>query len=433
MTLRRILGSVTAMAALTAAVFLYLAHPVRGSDHQDAPIMLNHPATDITDVYLFPDPNNSANVIFAMDVFPLLTHATAGSVSFNPDAVYQFKIVNGAVGDTNPENTVIQVTASGAGKSQRLTLRGPGAPVHTGLDSMLLPAVGSFPLNKATNLPGGIVAFAGPRADPFFFDLFQFFSILPDRLYSNPRTGDKLGSSTPTFNGYAKGSTSGASGSGYACSTNPSVNALTQLGSPPGFNVLGLVLSIPKTMLVTGTQSSIIHVWATTSRPIGTYQGKRVYRQRELLARPAVKELFETFASHQLTNASNPYNDPYIAGSISYFMQNVAGRSSAISNVVESVLTPNELAADLSQPASSGAAYLGVETGGATGSKWGGRGLTDNIIDISLGAVFGGTVPALGLAPDDGKENNCLTSQHVVSGQGGQQTQSTFPYLASPH
>jgi hypothetical protein len=433
MTLRRTLGSLTAVVALTAAAFLYVAHPVRGSDHQDAPIMLNHPATDITDVYLFPDPNNANNVVFAMDVYPLLTHATAGAASFNPDSVYQFKIVNGPLGSTNPENTVIQVTASGVGKNQRLTLRGPAAPVMTGLNSQLLPAMGSFPLNKVTTMSNGIVAFAGQRADPFFFDLFQFFTILPDRLYSNPRTGDKLGSATPTFNGYAKGSTSGPSGSGYACSTTPSTNALTQIGSPPGFNVLGLVVSIPKAMLVSGSQSSLIHVWATTSRPIGNFQGKTIYRQRELLARPAVKELFETFASHQLTNASNPYNDPYISGAISYFMANVAGRSQAITNVVQSVLTPNELAADLSQPASEGAAYLGVETGGATGSKWGGRGLTDNIIDISLGAVFGNTVPALGLAPDDGKENNCLTSQHVISGQGGQQTQAAFPYLAMPH
>jgi hypothetical protein len=368
-----------------------------------------------------------------MDVFPLLTHATVGSASFNPDALYQFKIVNGAVGSLSPENTVLQFTANGLGANQTITIRGPGAPVHVGLNGMALPAIGTIPLNKVTTLKNGIVAYAGPRADPFFFDLFQFFKILPDRLYSNPRTGDKLGTTTPTFNGYASGSTSGPNGTGYACSTAPSVNALTQIGSPPGFNVLSVVLSVPKTLLVTGSQSQIIHIWGTSGRPNGKLQGQLVYRQRELLARPAVKELFETFSAHQLTNSSSPYNDPYIASSIGYFMQNVAGRSSAISSVVQSVLTPNELAADLSQNPADGPAYLGVETGGATGSKWGGRGLTDNIIDISLGVVFGNTVPALGLAPDDGKENNCLTSQHVTSGQGGVQTQSTFPYIAVPH
>jgi hypothetical protein len=55
------------------------------------------------------------------------------------------------------------------------------------------------------------------------------------------------------------------------------------------------------------------------------------------------------------------------------------------------------------------------------------------VIDTSLGVVFGNTISALGLAPDDGKENNCLTDEHVSSGQGGRQTQSTFPYVTTPH
>ena len=155
------------------------------------------------------------------------------------------------------------------------------------------------------------------------------------------------------------------------------------------------------------------------------------WQQNELLSRPAVKELFEVFNLHHHTNVVSPYDDRFIQGAIAHFMKHVAGRSDAISSVVSAVLYPNELAADLSQ--SGPAAYLGVETGGATGSKFGGRGLTDNVIDISLGAVFGNTIPALGLAPDDNKENNCLTSQHVSSGQGGTQTQSTYPFLAPPH
>jgi hypothetical protein len=430
MLYRRILGTATAIAAVTAAVFLYAAHPVRGSDHQDAPSIVKRPTADITDVYLFPDPNVPGNVVLAMDVYPLLTHATAPGASFDPNTLYQFKIVNGPMGTTAPENTVVQITAKGVGANQTLTLRGPGTPRVTGTQSALLPATATFALNQVSNLPGGIVAFGGQRADPFFFDLFQFFTILPDRLYSNPRTGDKLGTSTPTFNGYASGSTSGPSGSGYACSTAASTNALTQIGSPPGFNVLAVVLSIPASKLATSS-SSLVHMWATTSKPVSRVGRETVYEQEELLARPAVKELFETFSSHEATNTTNPYQDQYIGQSIDYFMKHVAGRSKQITGVVDAVLGLNELAADVSQ--SGPAAYLGVETGGATGSKWGGRGLTDDIVNISLGAVFGNTIPALGLAPDDGKENNCLTNEHVSSGQGGQQTQSTFPYLAPAH
>jgi hypothetical protein len=429
MTLRRLLGSVTALVALTAAGFLYVAHPVRGSDHQDAPAVLAQPPADITDLYVFPATNPN-NVVLVMNVDPLLTPSNTSAARFSNNTLYQFKIVNGPVGTKNPENTVIQLLATGTGANQTLTLYGPAAPAMTGINSVPVAPTGTFGFNKLAILPGNIIAFAGPRADPFFFDLFQFFKILPDRNYQNPRSGDTLGSSTPTFNGYPTGSTSGPSGSGYACSTAPSQNALTQ-AAPPGFNVLSIALSIPRTMLAPAGTNSIIHVWATTSVAIGPFHGKTLYRQIELLSRPAVKELFEVFDNHSVTNVKSPYNDPTIHNAIGFFMTNVAGRSAQITAVAQAVLYPNELAADLSQ--SGPAAYLGVETGGATGGKFGGRGLADNVIDISLGAVFGPTIPALGLAPDDGKENNCLTSQHVTLGQGGQQSMSTYPFLAPPH
>lgn len=426
MLFRRILGSATAVAALTAAVFLYIAHPVRGSDHQDAPEVLSQPSADITDMYVFPG-NDPKNIVFVMNVHPLLTHGNVNNYFFDPTVLYQFKIVNGPLGSVTAENTVIQALASGYGPNQSLTIYGPGAPNIKGTVNTLIAPIGKIPLNTTTNL-GKITAWAGPRADPFFFDLFQFFKILPDRNYSNPRTGNQLGPN-PSFNGYAPGSTSGPSGTGYACSTAPSVNALTQIGSPPGFNVLSLIIAVPRTMLAPSGSNPIIHVWGTTS--VATGGGAGNYRQIEMHARPAEKELFETFNDHTITNHTDPYNDPTMSRDIQVFTNTVAGRSTAISNVIQAVLYPNEIAADLSQKGP--AAYLGVETGGATGGKFGGRALKDNVIDISLGAVFGPTIPALHLAPDDGKENNCLTSQHVSLGQGGKQAQFLFPYLAPPH
>lgn len=156
------------------------------------------------------------------------------------------------------------------------------------------------------------------------------------------------------------------------------------------------------------------------------------YQQIELLARPAVKEALEPFADHDATNHSSPYADTTLKNDILSFMENVAGRSPAISTAVQGILYPNEITVDLSQ--SAPAAYLGVESGGATGGKFGGRGLTDDVVSIDLGAVFGGTIPALvSTIPDDKKENNCLVTDNVVSGQGGTQTQTGFPYLATPH
>jgi hypothetical protein len=160
--------------------------------------------------------------------------------------------------------------------------------------------------------------------------------------------------------------------------------------------------------------------------------GTTAYQQIELLARPAVKEALESFADHDATNRSSPYADTTLKNDILSFMENVAGRSPAISAAVQGILYPNEITVDLSQ--SGPAAYLGVESGGATGGKFGGRGLADDVVSIDLGAIFGATIPALvSTIPDDNKENNCLVTDNVTSGQGGTQTQTTFPYLAVPH
>ncbi|MEO6991663.1 MAG: DUF4331 family protein [Candidatus Baltobacteraceae bacterium] len=273
MTLRRIFGSVGTVVALTAAVILYASHPVRGSDHQDSPTVVSRPPADITDIYVFPSPANANNVVFVMNVDPLIPAGATSGKYFDPSVLYQFKIAHGPAGTTNPEDEVIQLTAgapTGSG-TQTLTLYGPGKPNATGTDSTLLTSTGTFAYNATgtgATLPNGIQAFAGPRADPFFFDLFQFFTILPDRLYSNPRTGNTLGLPMPTFNGFTASTTSGPSGSGYACSTTPATNALTQLGG--GFNVLSIVLEMPKSLFIGSSSGSLIHVWGTTSTVSGS-------------------------------------------------------------------------------------------------------------------------------------------------------------------
>jgi hypothetical protein len=153
-----------------------------------------------------------------------------------------------------------------------------------------------------------------------------------------------------------------------------------------------------------------------------------VYQQIELLARPAVKEAFENFSSHDTTNRTEPYNDPTLQASIGSFTTTVAGRSAATASALQSILYPNETVADLSQTATTGS-YLGVETGGATGSKFGGRSLADDTIAISLGALFGNTLSALGVVPDDGKESPCLENDNVALASTAS---TTFPYTQAP-
>ncbi len=173
---------------------------------------------------------------------------------------------------------------------------------------------------------------------------------------------------------------------------------------------------------------------ATSAPAINT--GTTQYTQIERLARPAVKELFQQFANHDGTNRSAPWQQPLASQTlyqeIGTFTTSVAGRDAAHAATLQAILIPDEVAADLSQPGN--AAYLGVETGGATGGKYGGRGLPDDVIDISLGAVFGNTLTALGLVPDDGKQSPCLTTDNVPQQNAKDNvTPATFPYAGAPH
>jgi hypothetical protein len=162
------------------------------------------------------------------------------------------------------------------------------------------------------------------------------------------------------------------------------------------------------------------------------------YIQIERLARPAIKEVFEPFNDHKLSNAVEPYagspSDPMpadIVGTEDYVRPPNTTAGTDYGKTLETILYPDEYAVDLSQTGVS-AAYLGVETGGATGSKFGGRGLTDDVVDISLGALFGNTLSALGVTADDHEENNCLSKENLTQ-RASQAGTATFPYLSAPH
>jgi len=409
-----IIAAIVVLAGMAGAASLYATRVGLGSDHADSPAVLARPGADLTDVFLFPAPDNDNNVVLAMNVHPLIPAGQGGSTFFDPGVMYQFRIDN--TGD-HVEDLVIQFSASAPSNgTQTITLHGPAAPNQVGTENTWIKSTGSFKYNTHARV-AGMKVFAGPREDPFFFDLARFFAIIPDRNFGNHGMGKTVPAATATgFRGFAAGS---------GCDTSPSQDFL----SSNKFNVLTLAIELPRAALAaSGSAPGKISVWASTSvkDPSSPYGG--AYVQIERLARPAVKEAFESFDRHDATNRAAPTSDPYLGDDIVSFTKTVAGRSDAIANTLKAVLIPDEMLADLSQTGVK-AAYLGTETGGATGSKFGGRGLTDDVIDISLGAIFGNTLPALKLTPDDNHESKCLTSDNV--GPGGHHYSTAFPYLGA--
>jgi hypothetical protein len=185
-------------------------------------------------------------------------------------------------------------------------------------------------------------------------------------------------------------------------------------GSLPTFNAAGLATPLP------------------TNPPASAAS----YVQIELLSRPAVKEVFENFNDHKITNAVEPYAgspaDPLQAEikAIENTVRPPAGNAN-FGAALQSILYPNEYIVDLSDTTDK-ASYLGVETGGATGGKFGGRDPGDDVIAISLGAAFGNTLVKLGVQPEDNEENACIAAENVLQSPAQART-NTFPYLAGPH
>lgn len=214
-----VLASVVAAAFITGGI-LYAA------DHIDTPAVTNQ-TTDITDLYVFraADP---ANLVFVANSQGLTSPANTANLKFDENTVLEFNIDKN--GD-NVEDLVIQCKYDAA--SNKMQVYGPIAPSATGTKSKLegtvtaevaVTAYGSAALTGTGTT--GIKVFAGPRDDPFFFDLNRYKAI--------------LGGTAPGF-------------------SNPGTDTFA------GTNVLSVVVEVPKTMIgATGN----INVWLETKKKI---------------------------------------------------------------------------------------------------------------------------------------------------------------------
>ena len=237
-------GGVLALAAMSFGTARYAI----GSDHAGTVVTAQtKPGTDLSDLHIFPG-TNSNNVVLAMSVRPLIpagTSPTAPIASFDTNVLYQFKIDN--TGD-NVEDLVIQARFQGTGANQRVFISGPVKPSRLGTVTQFetaYPVTGA--LNRSFSPAANMRVFAGLRSDPFFLDLEQLFTILPDRQdpLDFPRNQTPAGqANTP------KATTFRAPGAAKDFLAN--------------FNVLGFVVELPKSQLV-GSGNGKIRVWETTS------------------------------------------------------------------------------------------------------------------------------------------------------------------------
>jgi hypothetical protein len=268
-----------------------VAVPVRAADHRDAPFVDGAPEGDITDLFAFTDPNDSARLVLAMGVNSFAVPAAPGTYSFSPDYLYQFKIDSNGDG---VEDHVVQIKFRNvAGGGQVVQVFGPSRPVQIGARNQLttaLPAV-QGPTGVIIGDPNRVLTLTGLRDDPFVFDLSQF-----NRILAGSQDVFRDLPSTPV------GPLRGRAVNGDGTSGVDSFN---------GFNASYIVVSFPKDW-VRGTTSKI-GVWATVSRPFIELASRgpltRNYVQFERMGQQAFATVFIPKPLKDAFNFSAPADD----------------------------------------------------------------------------------------------------------------------------
>jgi hypothetical protein len=214
----------TKLTIASAAIALLLGGGILwASDHADAPNVKGK-STDITDLYVF-EGANTDNLVFVGNVQGLMSPTATKTASFDENTMIEFKIDN--TGD-NVEDLVIQCVY----KNNKMYVYGPVKPANTGLSSTVVGAASVIvpvtPYSASTphvsTSSKGIMAFAGPRDDPFFFDLDQFHKI------------------------------TGGTASGF---NNPGTDTFA------GTNVMSVVVEVPKSLL---HSTGKLNVWLQTKQ-----------------------------------------------------------------------------------------------------------------------------------------------------------------------
>ena len=243
MRLSRARGATLAIVAVGLAA----AGRLLASDHQDTPFVEANQRFDVNDVYAFPGASPD-RVVLVLGTSSPITPAGTPTAAFGDknEVLYQLKVDN--TGDAR-EDLVFQFTFTGPPGKQRVRMQGPVRPNEVGTSNTLVH--GKRELQGSTNVvlgaASGVQLFAGPRDDPFFIDLEQFFRIVPDR---KPEGGPL--SQLPS---------------------TPTAASFRAVGSAVdfvrGFNDLAIVVELPVAALTENGMHPRFGVWGTTSRARG--------------------------------------------------------------------------------------------------------------------------------------------------------------------
>jgi hypothetical protein len=270
------------------------------ADHLDAPGLKSpnmDAQIDITDIYAFQKPGDSAKSILVMNVNPL---APAFANAFEHDAVYQLKVdANGdAVADIAYRFRFSPLQNGAQSCTVHRASGGDAAGANSGGAVIINNAPCSFGATPHVTTSGDFRFFAGLRSDPFFFDLIGF------------------------LNGFK------FTGSDFFVDKN----------------VFGIVLEVPNRAL--GAHPHI-GIWASNLMPIN---GQLV--QVDRMGRPAINTVFNHDNDKNVFNGAPPTQDRALfTNNVMTTLQTLGGYNPSEAAAIAQILLPDILTYDYSSAA----------------------------------------------------------------------------------
>ena len=153
--------------------------------------------------------------------------------------------------------------------------------------------------------------------------------------------------------------------------------------------------------------------------------GGKIYDQVDFLGNPLVSEVTIVKAHHEAYNLTMPYAPAAFRAETENFIVNVAGRPRPYAQTIAGVLYAQSdmLIVDASKPASS-AGWLSW----ALANGYGGRKLTDDVVDIGLSAIFSSLLSPVGASCAPFTLPLCTDNVP----RNDKAFLNRFPYLAAP-
>ena len=174
---------------------------------------------------------------------------------------------------------------------------------------------------------------------------------------------------------------------------------------------------------ITGVTASQASKDGNASDDDDSVDGNVVYEQTDFLGNPLVSEVTITKADHDAYNRTQPYNSAQFGPESLAFINAFRGAEPVVANTLGAVLYPDMLIVESSRnPATSGWLSWALANG------WGGRNLSDDVVDAGLSAIFGKVISPVGAYCDNGQLPLCTDNVNA----NDKAFSSSFPYLASP-